>query len=81
MAIQYKITGALKIANNPCNTKLAKKYCNNLEVWNPKFKKDENKSYIEFYINWLYHGKCQLNSEDYQNCAMKLNQVGYLWSF
>ena len=76
MAIQYQTTDAEKIAKNPCNTKLAKKYCNNLEVWNPKSKVYDNKSYIEFYINWFYNGTCELNSDDYQNCAMKLNQVG-----
>ena len=76
IAIQYKTTDAVKIAKNPCNSKLAKQYCDSLKVWNPKLKQGENKPYLEFYIKWFYHGKCQLNSEDYQNCAMKLNQVG-----
>ena len=76
MAIQYKTTDAVKIAKNRCDTKLAKRYCNSLKVWNPKLKQDENKSYLEFCIKWFYHGKCELNSDDYPNCAMKLNQVG-----
>ena len=76
MAIQYKNSGAVIIAKTPCNTKLAKQYCNSLKVWNPKLKQGENKPYLEFYIKWFYHGKCELNSDDYPNCAMKLNQVG-----
>ena len=69
-------TDAVKIAKNPCNAKLAKKYCNISKVWNPKLKQDKNKLYLEFYIKWFYHRECELNSDDYQNCAMKLNQVG-----
>ena len=82
MAIQYKTTDAVKIAKNPCNATLAKNYCNISKVWNPKLTQDENKLYLEFYIKWFYHRECELNSDDYQNCAMKLNQgeVKEVWN-
>ena len=76
IAIQYKTTDAVKIVNNPCSAKLVNQYCNSLKVWNPKLNQGKNKPYLEFYIKWFYHGNCELNYDDYQNCAMKLNQVG-----
>ena len=82
MVIQKKTTDAVKIAKNPCNAKLAKKYCNISKVWNLKLKQDKSKLYLEFYIKWFYHRECELNSDDYQNCAMKLNQgeVKEVWN-